>query len=280
MSNKKYEKAVSELMSAVTTLTGLPVIWKDADGHATESLPPNQQRHRNPFCDRVKNASARLKRCSLNDTAEIAILAEQKKHPFIHHCHAGVDELVTPIFIDGVYTGAFFLGPFRAPNAECVYAQCQKEFDRLPLYNAETVAAAGRILRLLEFTAGHHAKTMALQESLNDESCSRLHPALEYIDRHFSENISVSDVAVLCHLSPSRFMHLFKEKMNTGFSGYLCERRLEEAKSLLSNTGMKIGDIACRCGFTGQSYFSMIFRRRTGKTPAAYRVAFKTGREP
>ena len=80
MCDKRYEKAVSELMTSVTVLTGLPVIWKDADGQATSSLAPDQQRHRNPFCDRVKNATERLRRCSKNDIDEIAVIAETEKN--------------------------------------------------------------------------------------------------------------------------------------------------------------------------------------------------------
>lgn len=280
MGDKRYEKAVSELMTAVTALTGLPVIWKDADGQATESLSPNQQRHRNPFCDRIKNAVDRLRQCSRNDTSEIAVIAETERRPFIHRCHAGVDEMVTPIFVDGVYAGAFFLGPFRRPDAECVYSCCCDEFNELPEYNADIVSAAGRILRLLEFTAGHHARTLAVRESFESEANAKLRPALEYMAHHFKENITASEMAELCHLSTSRFIHLFNEKMNAGFSDYLRNLRIEEAKILLSNTDMRIGDIASRCGFQSQSYFGLIFRRVAGMKPTVYRESFWHHREP
>ena len=140
--------------------------------------------------------------------------------------------------------------------------------------------AAGRILRLLEFTTGHHARTLAMRESLESDSNVKLMPALEYMARHFRENITASEMAERCHLSTSRFIHLFNEKMNTGFSNYLRDLRIEEAKILLSNTEMNIGEIAVRSGFQSQSYFGLIFRRVTGMTPSAYRSSFSHPREP
>jgi AraC-like DNA-binding protein len=278
--NDKYILAVSELMTAVTTLTGLPVIWKDGNGSAEPSLPRKQCLHCNPFCARVKAAAERIRRCSVNDTVTIEALATSRRMPFIHRCHAGADELITPIFFDGVYGGAFFLGPFRRRNAICAYPACIKEFAGLPEYRPGQVAAAGRILRLLEFAAGQHRQTLAIRQSLAEESCQRLHPALEYIDRHFRRPLTASAAAAACHLSPSRFIHLFKEKFKIGFSKYLLRRRMEEAKLLLTGTEMKIGDVAFRCGFQNQSYFGMVFRRHTGNTPAAYRIHFHYRREP
>ena len=276
----KYIRAVSELMTAVTTLTGLPVIWKDANGRAEPALPPGQSLHCNPFCVKVKAAAERSQRCSRNDTVTIEELANSKRRPFIHRCHAGVDELITPIFVEGVYAGAFFLGPFRRRNAVCVYTSCRKEFAGLPEYRSAQVAAAGRILRLLEFTAGQYRQTLALRKSVEDESCRRLRPALEYIDRHFRNPLTASAAAAVCHLSLSRFIHLFKEKCGIGFSEYLRRRRMEEAKQLLTGTEMKIGDVAFRCGFQNQSYFGMVFLRHSGHTPAAYRSRFRCRREP
>ncbi|MFA6100624.1 MAG: helix-turn-helix domain-containing protein [Victivallaceae bacterium] len=278
--DNKYTLAVSELMTAVTTLTGLQVIWKDAGGSAEPSLPRKQCLHCNPFCARVKAAAERIRRCSINDTVTIESLATFRRRPFIHRCHAGADELITPIFFDGVYTGAFFLGPFRRRNAICAYPSCKNEFAGLPEYRPAQVAAAGRILRLLEFAAGQYRQTLAIRQSLEDESCQRLRPALEYMDRHFRQPLTASSAAAACHLSTSRFIHLFKEKFKIGFSEYLLRRRMEEAKLLLTGTEMKIGDVAFRCGFQNQSYFGMVFRRNTGNTPAAYRIHFRCRREP
>lgn len=109
---------------------------------------------------------------------------------------------------------------------------------------------------------------------------ARLKPALAYIDRHFATELTAGVAAAKCHLSLSRFVHLFKEKCGIGFSAYLTERRIEEARRLLSGSRLSIFDVALRCGFQSQSYFGAIFRRKTGHSPAAYRQKFQHRHDP
>ncbi|MGQ9491544.1 MAG: helix-turn-helix domain-containing protein [Anaerolineae bacterium] len=52
---------------------------------------------------------------------------------------------------------------------------------------------------------------------------------------------------------------------------YLNRYRIQQAKQLLTNTHKTITEIALEVGFSSSSYFSRIFRRKTGMTPEAYR---------
>lgn len=93
----------------------------------------------------------------------------------------------------------------------------------------------------------------------------------KYLAEHFAEPLNLELVANEVHLSPSYFSTLFKESTGSSFKEYLNKIRIEESKTLLSNTDYSILDIATAVGFEDQSYFSKVFRRFTGYTPKQYR---------
>ena len=64
---------------------------------------------------------------------------------------------------------------------------------------------------------------------------------------------------------------LFKQEMKVTLKQYLSNYRLEKAKKLLNQYGMKITEIAEKCGYTNANYFSKVFREATGMTPVEYR---------
>lgn len=95
--------------------------------------------------------------------------------------------------------------------------------------------------------------------------------AMNYISAHFSESVTLQDMAEHLHLNPSYFSRIFKRSSGFTFKEYLTKVRVEEAKRLLRNTDYPLLDIAIGVGFDNQSYFTSVFRRLTGLTPKQYR---------
>lgn len=95
--------------------------------------------------------------------------------------------------------------------------------------------------------------------------------AMNYISAHFSEAVTLQDVAEHLHLNPSYFSRIFKRSSGSTFKEYLTKVRVEEAKRLLRNTDYPLLDIAIGVGFDNQSYFTSVFKRLTGLTPKQYR---------
>ena len=95
--------------------------------------------------------------------------------------------------------------------------------------------------------------------------------AMNYISAHFSEAVTLQDVADHLHLNPSYFSRIFKRSSGSTFKEYLTKVRVEEAKRLLRNTDYPLLDIAIGVGFDNQSYFTSVFKRLTGLTPKQYR---------
>ena len=92
-----------------------------------------------------------------------------------------------------------------------------------------------------------------------------------YINKHLSEDITVSGIATHFYLSPNYFSRLFKRSSNEGCNEYIVRKRIERAKYLLSDTNMKIGKIAQDIGYRDTNYFSLAFKKCEGVSPRQYR---------
>jgi AraC family transcriptional regulator len=97
--------------------------------------------------------------------------------------------------------------------------------------------------------------------------------AKEYITGHFTEDISLAEIASHCHVSPFHFSRLFK--IFTAISPYqfLQAIRLQQAEILLRDTSLPVADIAFTSGFNSIEYFTAAFRQQYKLPPSKFRTA-------
>lgn len=93
----------------------------------------------------------------------------------------------------------------------------------------------------------------------------------DYVRQHFQEKLSLDEVAEAFFINKSYLSELFHERFGKSFVQYKNEVRVERAKCLLSDTRLTVSEIAAMCGFDNLSYFALVFRQITGKTPMQYR---------
>ena len=103
---------------------------------------------------------------------------------------------------------------------------------------------------------------------------SAISDAIEFMKQYYMEPLTVDNIAGHCCLSSSYFYKLFLDTVHTTPNNYLLTLRLSAAKSLLVTTTMPISDIAARCGFNSQAYFSDCFKRQMGMGPRQFRSSF------
>ncbi|MCR5304771.1 MAG: AraC family transcriptional regulator [Lachnospiraceae bacterium] len=95
--------------------------------------------------------------------------------------------------------------------------------------------------------------------------------SIKHIEEHFSEDLSLNDVASFTGFSPSYYSRKFKVLTGKGFREYRDELRLNKAASLLRGTDMSISEISARCGFSSSTYFGDAFKAARGVSPSGYR---------
>lgn len=96
-----------------------------------------------------------------------------------------------------------------------------------------------------------------------------------YLDEHFKENIRLDQLAEIFHISKYHLSHAFQREFNISPQQYCLNRRVEESCFLLTQTNHSIAVIAETLGFSSQSHFSQVFRRREGLSPLQYRHLHK-----
>ena len=267
---------VCDLMQAVTDLTGLPVSWKSANGIWYDNrIPYHQCLRYNSFCMGVKRKKHLEEKCLNNTGPVIEERSRQQQGNFINHCHAGVSELIIPLFKGDLYDGYISMGPFRMPGWKSPFQWAKKDFDELPEYAEEKCTAAEKLLDVLGQYILEQKSRIILRQLTADIRDPRIRQALEYIKVNYRKELTVDDLAGECCLSPSRFIHLFKEQTGITFSNYLVQCKIEEAKNLLGGSNMSIYNVGFHSGFMSQSYFGSIFRKYTGMTPREYRRKYQ-----
>ena len=93
----------------------------------------------------------------------------------------------------------------------------------------------------------------------------------DYISRNLDKEIKVEDLAEYIGYSKYYLTRKFTNEMGESISNYIRKMRIERAKLLLSSGTLSIFEISESLHFCSRSYFSDVFKKMTGMSPAAYR---------
>lgn len=104
-----------------------------------------------------------------------------------------------------------------------------------------------------------------------NQSDNNLTKLLGYIDDHYSEPLSLTDLSAHFHFNPSYLSSYFSQHLNKGFSDYLTDVRITKAKELLDNPDLSIADVGSMVGYHDHSYFCKVFKKKTKLSPSRYR---------
>ncbi len=95
--------------------------------------------------------------------------------------------------------------------------------------------------------------------------------AINYIDKHYRENLSNERLARVSGMATNSFIRLFHQKTGVAPQQYLKKKRIEQAAVLLRYTDKSIAEIADECGFATRYHFSRVFKQVNGYAPAEFR---------
>lgn len=265
-----YARDFADRLHAFHELTGIEIVWKDAEGGAEGGLGEAVSQHHNVYCRWVKECPRRCARCVRDCNQMAGQQARRGEGPFVRTCHAGVTELVFPLFDGGRYAGLLGCGACRREGGRSPYRGGEVLYEDLSAHDTKRLARLECLVgglvdsltqlrsaaRLAGAGPGVDARILQVQEQLARE------PARAW---------RTAELASLCHLSPSRFLHLFKAETGLSVKAWLKARRLERACQLLAHTHLPVGEIAAEVGYGEANYFASVFRSVTGQSPTQYR---------
>jgi len=137
---------------------------------------------------------------------------------------------------------------------------------------AESFAEAEKAL---ELRVRHGGNVLFTSQDLQQTSCGHMAvwTAINYIESTYADpNLSADTVCERLHVSPSYLRALFKQQTGLPIIGYITKARMERAKSLVAEDGLKNYQIAELTGYSDPHYFSYCFKRYFGVTPAEMRA--------
>lgn len=101
--------------------------------------------------------------------------------------------------------------------------------------------------------------------------------ALEFIEGNYKERLKLADVADNVYVSQWHLSKLLNKYTGQNFSEILNNVRMEQAKKLLENPSLRIGDIAEQVGFLDMAHFSRVFKKQVGVSANEYRNTVLVG---
>ncbi len=99
----------------------------------------------------------------------------------------------------------------------------------------------------------------------------RVSRALEFIEEHFSDPITIEDIVSHSQVSRRHFFRLFEQAVGVAPMEYLKKLRLQKAASMLLTTKASVTQVAFACGFNDSNYFSSLYHKEFGMSPSQFK---------
>ena len=131
-------------------------------------------------------------------------------------------------------------------------------------YSVQTVTRARNGIRQMLDTVWHLMKS-------REGDTSIVRTVRDYIEHNLDKEMTREDLAQMVHLNQDYLARIFKKETGDSLMNYITGKRVEAAKHYLLKTGESVNTIAMRVGYDNFSYFTKIFKDRTGMTPKDYR---------
>ena len=229
--------------------------------------------HENPYCIYVKTFPDAHEHCI---NRQYKIMDKCLTGSFCGSCYAGVFEFVYPIHDNDSIVGFISVSGYRNKNYSSYTDKCSKDFTIPPKELNKTILSLKSeipdksyvdtlivpLMRMLELA---YSKLPDIPKN------NTIDKIIKYINRHYSENITIEQICKVFACSRSYICHTFKKETGQTFHEYLINIRVRSAKFLLLHSDLSISETAFSVGFNDSNYFSNIFKKYVGSSPRAYR---------
>lgn len=169
----------------------------------------------------------------------------------------------TKELLDRIDQRAFFIRDKENPMLAALIGSIFDEIQQKKAYHQECIRgiAYALLFEIARFNGREEEQVSRRTGGL------RLESALLYVEKNYSDNFRVADMANECHMSETHFRRIFQEKMNMTPVEYVNFVRVKKACELIDKTDISMEDVAERVGFVTPSTFNRNFRRIVGTSP-------------
>ena len=267
----KNEKIIS-VLKELHNISGFRISLHSIDFKEIAAYPENKLK----FCSLVQQSNINeLTQCNKCDK-EACEKAIKTGEPIIYKCHHNLVEAVSPLYNFGILTGFLMMGQVRIegegidPMLLALAKLNTNNFQpreicaEIPSVREDKIRSYVKIMTIC-------ASYLTLSNAVTAPKATVAQLTMRYISENFTEHISIKDICDAIGYSKSTILSSFKKEYSTTVNNYLTNLRLERSKKMLENQNTTINEIALKCGFSDQSYFSKVFSAKYGITPTDYR---------
>jgi AraC-like DNA-binding protein/mannose-6-phosphate isomerase-like protein (cupin superfamily) len=222
---------------------------------------------------------------SLYNEGDLFLIGENLPHTFVSYqedcfVESFCIQFPTQIFdsfieCEGIKT--LFAEAKRGISFQTIEEDLTEKMNKIVASNG--VNALILLMELLELLKNKTEKLPILSENyrlqtLFSEGDFRIRTAIDFINAHYQENISLQKISEECNFSPNAFCRWFKQNMGYTFVDYVNKVRLTHVCQLLISTDFPIAQIASQSGFDNISTFNRLFQQKLNTSPSKYRAGF------
>lgn len=251
--NYAYEEALSAISYNVIEGYNRVIITSDIE----PVTPKNHQK----IEDTMMKIAGAMKVNDLGDAKELLSLFFEQ----IRFSRYGLNEVKTLIL-------SMIIRIYDVYNQMCLKDTLKATLDfRLveQLYDLEDFSGVQtKLMTTIEDLSGK------LKKSREDDKNHLVIEAIAYIElSYMNPTLDLKEMSEKLHVSTSYFSRIFKQAKEQTFLEYLTAHRMNQARTLLKTTDMKVYEISVQIGYDDPHYFSYNFRKNVGMTPLQYRKA-------
>ena len=205
---------------------------------------------------------------------------KRTKQPIVYQCHAGLTEIIVPLQSSDMIIGYLMAGQIY--NSQTPYdtwdkvqnllkestgldlGQLKQAYHTRPKIHASKI---GSITNMLKICSYYLLKT----ENISVRKDSLSYQIDQYILNHINEEISVMDLCRHFNYKKTNFHKITTRLYGVSIAKHIRQLRMQYARELLSNTNLKISEIAVKAGINDYNYFTKVFKQDAKCTPREYR---------
>lgn len=266
-----FQKDAQSVFDIFTDLFGIRIAFFSPSG---EELKVGHDRPICRYCGLLRTKLNFEEKCLTLDRKMRSEAVRQKKM-VTYHCHGGMIEAVTPLFLDDDFIGFIMIGQMRVSGEVLSPAigkqwkqkietdQLQEAYREAPSFTEAYMKNIFELFRILiKFIVDKHL--------IDAKGLSAIHEVINYMKDHVERNLSVEDAAALIFSSKSSFYHKFKDVTGKSFKQYQIDAKLAKADEYLSrHPELSVKEVALKLGYQDPFYFSRLYSKNRGISPGA-----------
>lgn len=256
----KYDtERLARIANDIYDLTGISISVLDTEMRCLANSSPNEN-----YCKLLQSIKGEQPRCEECDR-QILELCRKSGKLERHICREGLYDSAMPIVKQGAMVGFVIMGQVRSegsPDAprRNISEELYRAYRETPFLSEKQLSGLYDLLPCILFDSAI--------DTVHDAFISE---AVEYVDSHLGDAITVSSICEKFHMSKNRLYESFRTYLGCTVTEYINQQRIIRAKRLLKESEKTIIEISADVGVNNYTYFCKLFKKTVGTTPTQYR---------